>query len=219
MSELDFAAPSAPSAGKKRRADGERSRAAILDAAAKLATVEGLEGLSIGRLADHLGMSKSGLYAHFRSKEELQLATIDTAAEIFADEVIRPTKDAPSHLAGLRAIGDTFVSYLEREVFPGGCFFNAVTAELDSHPGPVKERLRELQRKWLRGLAHRIEEAQAAGEIRTGEDPRQLAFELNGMLQMGNSMFVLQRSQEGLERAKRGFGARLDAASSPDAAR
>lgn len=212
MSELDFAAPSAPSTGKRRRADGERSRTAILAAAAKLATLEGLEGLSIGRLADHLGISKSGLYAHFRSKEELQLASIDTAAGIFAAEVIRPTLDAASPLAGLDAIADTFVSYLEREIFPGGCFFSVVTAELDSHPGSVKERLRELQRKWLRGLAQRVRDAQEAGEIRADEDPKQLAFELNGMLQMGNSMFVLQGASEGLERARRGFRSRLAAA-------
>jgi AcrR family transcriptional regulator len=198
--------------GRRRRSDGERSRAAILDAAARLATVEGLEGLSIGRLADHIGMSKSGLYAHFRSKEELQLAAIDRAVEIFAEEVVEPARRAGRGLARLEAVVDAFASYLERRVFPGGCFFNAVTAEIDSHPGPVREKLAELQRRWLGGLERWIEVAQEAGELDAGEDAAQLAFELNGMLHMGNAVFVLQRDPSALERARRGFRARLAAA-------
>ena len=111
------------SATKKRRADGERSRATILDAATKLATVEGLDGLSIGRLADHIGMSKSGLYAHFGSKEELQLAAVDTAVEIFAAAVIEPARQVEGAYARLEALCESFLRYLEKPVFPGGCFF------------------------------------------------------------------------------------------------
>src|SRR5881409_2801874 len=103
---------------RKPRSDGERSRRTILDAAAKLATVDGLEGLSIGRLADHIGMSKSGLFAHFGSKEELQLAAIDRAVEIFASEVIEPARRAGRGLVRLEAVADAFASYLERRVFP-----------------------------------------------------------------------------------------------------
>src|SRR5881398_1076431 len=99
---------------RKPRADGERSRRTILGAAARLATVEGLEGLSIGRLAEHIGMSKSGLYAHFGSKEELQLAAIETAADIFTSEVIQPTREAGRGLARLEALADVYVSYIER---------------------------------------------------------------------------------------------------------
>jgi AcrR family transcriptional regulator len=197
---------------RKRRSDGERSRAAILDAAARLATVEGLEGLSIGRLAEHIGMSKSGLYAHFGSKEELQLAAIDRAVEIFAEEVVEPARRAGRGLARLEAVVDAFASYLERRVFPGGCFFNAVTAEIDSHPGAVREKLAELQRRWLGGLERWVQAAQEAGELDSGEDAAQLAFELNGMLHMGNAVFVLQRDPAALERARRGFHARLAAA-------
>ncbi len=157
-------------------------------------------------------MSKSGLYAHFGSKEELQLATLDTAAEIFTAEVIRPARQAAGALAGVEALCDAFISYIERKVFPGGCFFAAASAELDTHPGPVKERLRELQRIWLDILERRIAAAQAAGELDPEEDPAQLAFELNGMLNMGNSLFVLQGDAVGLERARRGFRSRLAAA-------
>src|SRR4029453_12802251 len=108
---------------KNRRGEGLRSRQTILDAAALLATIEGLNGLSIGRLAEHIGMSKSGLYAHFRSKEELQLATIETAAQIFDAEVTGPATAVVDPVEQLVALCDRFLSYLERRVFPGGCFF------------------------------------------------------------------------------------------------
>jgi len=199
---------------RARRSDGDRSRAAILDAAARLATVEGLEGLSIGRLADYIGMSKSGLYAHFGSKEELQLAAIDTAASIFTAEVIDPARAADGALARLEALCDSFLSYVEREVFPGGCFFAAVSAELDSHPGAVKEKLRELQRAWLGLLERRVRAAQEAGELDPAEDAGQVAFELNAMCAMGNAVFVLQGDPAALERARRGFLARLAVAAS-----
>src|SRR4249919_2332150 len=108
---------------RRKRVDGERSRQAILDASARLATVDGLTGLSIGNLADHIGMSKSGLYAHFGSKEELQLATVDTAAEIFRAEVIVPARETAAGLPGLRALTDNYIAHVERRTFPGGCFF------------------------------------------------------------------------------------------------
>src|SRR6478736_8190534 len=126
---------------RKPRSDGERSRHVILDAAARLATVEGINGLSIGALADHIGMSKSGLYAHFRSKEDLQLATIDTAEAIFDDAVIGPMLDAEPGMPAVLALTDAFLDHLRRRVFPGGCFFACASAELQSQPGPVKERI------------------------------------------------------------------------------
>src|SRR6188508_1006319 len=108
---------------RKPRVDGVESRHAILDAAARLATTQGLEGLSIGELARHIGMSKSGLYAHFKSKEELELATIDTAAEIFEDDVIRKVPESPRGFARVTALSEAFFQHLERRVYPGGCFF------------------------------------------------------------------------------------------------
>src|SRR4026209_2520220 len=108
---------------RKPRDDGQKSRRAILDAAARLATTHGLEGLSIGELAQHIGMSKSGLYAHFKSKEELALATIDAAAEIFVNDVIRRVPDSVRGAARVIALSEAFFQHLARRVFPGGCFF------------------------------------------------------------------------------------------------
>jgi AcrR family transcriptional regulator len=199
-----------PSEGpaRKRRSDGERSRAAILAAATRLATVEGLDGLSIGRLAEHTGMSKSGLYAHFGSKEELQLATIDAASEIFVREVIEPAKAAEG-AARLQALTDAFLSYLERRVFPGGCFFAAAQAELDTHPGPVREKLRETGQRWHAYIERQVRGAQAMGELDPAEDPAQLAFELDAMLKMATAVFMLQEDAEALERARRGVSDRV----------
>ena len=196
---------------KRRRSDGNRSRAAILDAATKLATTDGLKGLSIGRLADRIGMSKSGLYAHFGSKEELQLSAIDTASEIFVREVIDPAR-AEKGIARLEALGEQFLSYLERDVFPGGCFFAAAQAEFDTHSGPVREKLAEAHRRWLGYLERQVSAAQEAGEISADEEPAQLVFELKALLNMANSVFVLQRDRSALERARRGYRSRLEAA-------
>ena len=194
---------------KRRRANGERSRTAILDAATRLATVEGLDGLSIGRLAEHIGMSKSGLYAHFGSKQELQLAAVDTAVEIFADAVIRPARTAESPLARLEALCENFFAYLEKPVFPGGCFFASAEAELDTHQGPVRERLVEVMGTWLGLLERRVREAQDAGELDAKEDPALLAFELDAFMKMGNSVTLLRRDGSGLEQARRAIRGRL----------
>lgn len=193
---------------RKPRSDGERSRRTILDAAAKLATVEGLEGLSIGRLAEHIGMSKSGLYAHFGSKEELQLAAIDTAGGIFEAEVIAPAEQAATPLEKLQVLCEQFLSHVERRVFPGGCFFASAAAEFDTHPGAVRERISDLQRGWTDLLVKLVREAQVAGELRA-EDPDQLVFELNGYLLMANMAFLLYGSAEPIARAREAIATRL----------
>jgi AcrR family transcriptional regulator len=193
---------------RKRRSDGERSRRTILDAAARLATVEGLEGLSIGRLAEHIGMSKSGLYAHFGSKQELQLATIETAGEVFTAEVVAPAEAAPTPLAKLEALCDLFLAHVERRTFPGGCFFASAAAEFDTHPGAVKERIAEFERGWLDTFAQLVHEAQAAGEL-GDEDPEQVAFELNGYLMMANMAFVLYGDPKTFEHARQAVRRRL----------
>src|SRR5262245_24973576 len=122
--------------GEAHPSKGQASRATILLAAAKLATTHGLNGLSIGDLAAEVGMSKSGLYAHFKSKEELELATIATAAAIFGSEVLQPVATAPAGIARLKSLANSYLAHIERRVFPGGCFFAAVAAELDTRPGP-----------------------------------------------------------------------------------
>jgi AcrR family transcriptional regulator len=197
---------------KKRRADGEQTRATILDAATKLATVEGLDGLSVGRLADHIGMSKSGLYAHFGSKEELQLAAVDTATEIFRETVILPAREPQTALARLEALCESFLRYLEASVFPGGCFFASATAELDTHPGPVKEKLVAAMDSWLQLIERRVREAQDAGELHAAEDPALLAFELDAFMKMGNSLWLLHGDRGGLDQARAAIRARLERA-------
>ena len=160
-----------PATGRKSRSDGERSREAILRAAASLATVEGITGLSLGRLADAVGMSKSGLFAHFGSKEDLQLATIDTACVIYRDLVVEPALAAQSGIARLRALAERFLGHVEESVFPGGCFFASVAAEVDTHPGPVRDRALEFVAEWFGTLRQAVVDAQAEGEIDPAEDP------------------------------------------------
>jgi AcrR family transcriptional regulator len=190
---------------RRLRSDGVKSRRAILDASARLATVEGLNGLSIGGLAEHIGMSKSGLYAHFKSKEELQLATIQTAAEIFDAEVVTPASAAPPGIRRLWALSEQFLAHLERGVFPGGCFFASVAAEVDTRPGPVRDRIFEVIGDWVGALADAVADAQAAGEIDPAEDAEQLVFEIDAMLLMANTAYVIEPSAEALERGRRGI--------------
>src|SRR5436190_7591156 len=135
-------------AARKRRSDGERSRNAILDEAARLSTVEGIGGLSIARLANAVGMSKSGVYAHFGSKEELQLATVEAAGSLFARQVTEPAADAPTALGRLRLLLERYLHYLEAETFPGGCFFASALCEMDMQPGLVRDRLVALHDDW-----------------------------------------------------------------------
>src|SRR5262249_34096287 len=144
-----------------------RSRETILHEAARLVTVEGIQGLSIARLATAVGLSKSGLFAHFRSKEELQLATIETADQIFRSEVITPALGAPAGIPRLQALCDAFLAHLERDVFPGGCFFASVSAEVDTHPGPVRDRALALVAEWLHQLETATRDAQAEGSIKS----------------------------------------------------
>ena len=204
---------------RSTRSDGERSRRTILQAAARLATIEGLDGLSIGRLAEHIGMSKSGLYAHFGSKQELQLATIDTAAEIFHADVVRPTSDIADPLARFEALCNHFLDYLARRVFPGGCFFAAAATEFDTHPGPVQERIVDVYGRWLSLLEDLLRQARAAGTIAPDANPAQLVFELDSYLLMANLHFVLHNNEVPLERARRAVETRIDTARAPGVAR
>jgi AcrR family transcriptional regulator len=196
----------------RRRPDGERSRQAILEEAARLATVEGLEGLSIGRLASAVGMSKSGLYAHFRSKLELQLATIETAGVVFDREVVEPALAGPPGVARVLALCDLFLSHVDRGVFPGGCFFAAVAAEMNVRPGPVRDSIGEFVGGWMQAIEGAVREAQARGELAADVDPTQLAFETNSLLIGANLAFPLFGNRAVLERARRGVRDRLRAA-------
>ena len=197
---------------RKGRSDGERSRSAILREAAQLATVEGIEGLSISRLAQAVGMSKSGLFAHFGSKEELQLATIETASAVFDQQVVEPASLAPTGLERLQQLAENFLRHVEQSVFPGGCFFASVAAEMDTHPGPVRDLAVQLTDDWLRQLETAIRDAQAEGAVDPTEDAAQLAFELDAYLLLANAQFVASQESTPIERARRALEHRLAAA-------
>jgi AcrR family transcriptional regulator len=189
---------------------GERTRHAILTTAASLATQEGLEALSIGRLATATGMSKSGLFAHFGSKEELQLATVDHAAQLFVDEVIAPARAAPKGLPRVWALCDRMVDYAERQVFPGGCFFAATSFEFNNKPGPVRDRIEGMLRSWLSYLEHAVEQAQGAGELAAEPSAREIAFQLDAFAQASNAQFQLFRHRAVFEEARRAIRERLE---------
>jgi AcrR family transcriptional regulator len=197
--------------GTEERSKGQRTRESILGEAARLATVEGLEGLSIGGLAGETGMSKSGLYAHFGSKQELQLATIGSARETFIAEVLRPALAEPKGLQRLLAACDGFLSHVERRVFPGGCFFAAASAEMGTRPGPVRDAVAAQQRDWLKLLERLAREAEELGEVPKGGDPAQLAFELNALLVAANTSFILQGDKRVFKRARAAVRERLGA--------
>ena len=202
----------------RRRIRGIRTRQAILAHAARVGSAEGLDAVSLQRLADDLGMSKSGLFAHFGSKEELHLATIDAAAEIFTDEVIRPALQQPRGLGRVWALCDSWMSYLERGVFPGGCFFWAVAEEYDSRrPGPVRDSVLQKKAYWSYTLNRAVREAGEAGEIDPSVDPEQLAWELDSLMGGANGGFKGEDGPVALERGRRAIRDRLQRAAGPNA--
>ncbi len=196
-------------AQRQPRADGERTRTAILRTAASLATVDGLEGLSIGNLAAATGISKSGLYAHFGSKQELQLATVEEAERILDAEVIQPALRAHPGLAQMTEVCEAFFNYLQRRVFPGGCFFAATTLEMGTRPGPVKERIAAFQDKFVAMLRDIVATAVEQHELPASEDPDRLAFELHATLLAADARFVLHDDPAVLDLARQVVHQRL----------
>ncbi|RDH78619.1 TetR/AcrR family transcriptional regulator [Mycolicibacterium moriokaense] len=192
--------------GVRQRSKGQRTRTAILEQAARLATVDGLDGLTIGGLAAAIGMSKSGLYAHFGSKEDLQLATIASARETFVAEVFVPSLDAPQGVRRLRAACEAFLSHIERRVFPGGCFFAVAAADVGTRVGPVRDAVAAQQRDWIDLLEQLARKAISLGELDSGNDPAQLAFELNAVLVAAATGFILQGDAAVFDRARAAVG-------------
>ena len=189
---------------------GERTKHSILERAVDVASLEGLEGLTIGRLADELGMSKSGLFAHFGSKEDLQLATIKAASQRYIREIFMPALKEPRGYPRLIAICDAWLSYVERGVFPGGCFFAAASFEFDSRPGPVRDLVRTLMIEWLNALEKAIRMAQDEGHVDPQVDPAQLAFELNSLFFGANISRHLLGDTKALERAASAVRGRIE---------
>lgn len=169
----------------QRRPRGLKTRQAILRKAVNLASLEGLEGLTIGKLASALRISKSGLFAHFGSKEDLQCAVVDAARDIFVEKVVRPAYEFHG-LKRLRALCENWLSYGEGKVFPGGCFFSAASLEFDDRPGRVRDQIVVLMKKWLGNLEYAARDAQLTGELKKEVDVRQLAFELQALAMGAN---------------------------------
>jgi len=201
----------------RRLLRGERTRQAILTHASRLASAEGLEAVSLQRLAGDLGISKSGLFAHFGSKEELQLAIVDEASRIFTNEVLRPGLKTSAGVGRVWAMCNAFLSYLEREVFPGGCFFEATVAEFDSKPGRVRDAVVERRDYWVASLGRALRAAKDMGDVQANVDADQVAWELSCLLVGANGSFVQNGGSVGFERARRAIRDRLERIATPAA--
>lgn len=184
-----------------RRVRGERTRRRIMREAVGIGSREGLEGLTIGRLAEVTGVSKSGLFAHFGSKRELQLETVEAARRIFIEEVVLPGAQAEPGIERLRATLAAWLSYFERDVFSGGCFFQAASLEFDDRPGPVQDRVRQVMAEWLGLLEGLAKEAEVVKEV----DAAQLAFELHAIGLAVNWQRQLFGGDAAINRAERAF--------------
>lgn len=194
-----------------RRERGARTRRSILEAAARLASREGLEGLSIGRLANHLGISKSGLFAHFDSKEELQLATIHMAGEMYERDLVQPALEAEPGLDRLLAFTDGFLDYVQHGPFPGGCFFIAAYLDPANLRGRVKALLAETQQVTLDFLAECVEDARARGQLARGRAAHDVAFEVDAIMTGADVNFMLFDDVRYLDQGRASIRRLLDA--------
>jgi AcrR family transcriptional regulator len=179
------------------------TKAAVTDVAVDRASIEGLEGLTIGALAEEARMQKSSLFSLFGSKEDLQLATLEAAVESFRHEVWGQVADLEPGLPRLLALCDAWLAYHEREVMPGGCFLTTATVEFDARPGPLRDAVAETMDRWLRLLAREAELAIEAGDLPSETDPADVAFELNALAAAASYGFQLWRDPELIERARR----------------
>jgi AcrR family transcriptional regulator len=198
---------------------GDRTRQAILKRASLLASRIGLEALSIGRLADELDLSKSGLFAHFQSKEALAVQVIEFAAADFVEQVVKPGLRAPRGEARLRALFERWLEWSRSRAAKGGCVFVSLAAELDDRPGPARDRLAQSQREWLGVLAGCFQVAVDQGEFRKEADAAQFAQDLYGVcLSLHHSRRLLDDAKAEI-RARRAFETLLAAARTPGAHR
>ncbi|HWF06580.1 MAG TPA: TetR/AcrR family transcriptional regulator [Candidatus Angelobacter sp.] len=187
---------------ESRPRKGVRTRESILRVAVDLASVEGLEGLTIGRLADELGMSKSGLFAHFGSKEDLQLSTIEMARQIFVDHIIRPSLAAPEGIGRLLKLCDGWLSHVEGHVFKGGCFFTAASFEFDSRSGPVRDAIADAMKSWLFILARAVEAARKTRHLKAAVNAEQFAFEIYSLAMGANWALHLLDDKTAMSKAR-----------------
>jgi AcrR family transcriptional regulator len=196
---------------------GAQTRKEILRKAVEVASTDGLEGLTVGSLAAALGMSKSGLFAHFGSKEELQLATVEHARDAFVEAVAGPAFGAPEGLPRLWALCDRWLTHAASESQRGGCFWSGASAEFDGRPGAVRDRIAAIMQEWLAALEGAIAAAQKLGHLDRNADAKQLAFELHALEMGADWAFQLFGDREAPGRARHGIELRLRQLASPDA--
>ncbi|MGR0318725.1 TetR/AcrR family transcriptional regulator [Agromyces sp. ZXT2-3] len=201
-----------------RRVRGDASRRQVLAAAVDLASVEGLDQLSIGRIAEAASVSKSGVATLFGSKERLQLATVEAARVRFVESVIAPARELPRGLGRVLALADRWIAYSRDRVFPGGCFFAEASADFDAKPGPVRDAIDRALADWSGYVAASLAHARSLGELPGLEDPAQLAFEFTALLDLANRDSVMRGTNASYARARRGIAARLRAAGADPAA-
>lgn len=192
-----------------RIARGNQTRQLILERATEIASVEGLEGLSLGRLSTELNLSKSGVFALFGSKEDLQLATVRTAVKVYLEHVVQPVRDLPPGLDRLWRLCAGWLDYSRQRVFPGGCFFYSVAAEYDAREGKVHDALAAASTDWFTFIEQTVRDARQAGEIGAGTDAPQLTFELVALMEMANAESVLHNEFTCYDKAAKGILTRL----------
>jgi len=201
--------------GARRNGDGRRTRDEILTYAVQLASREGLEALTIGRLAEALHLSKSGLFAHFGSKEGLQLAVLERASEVFGERVLRVGRSFSGGLERLIAFLEAWLAYVEARDFQGGCFFASASAEFDGRPGPVRDALVRLAGSWIAALEAESRKAIAHGDLSSDVDIAQLVFEMHALVQEANWAMQLLGDARSLGRARAAVRARVAHAATP----
>ncbi|MFF5717180.1 TetR/AcrR family transcriptional regulator [Streptomyces buecherae] len=194
-----------------RIARGNQTRQTILKRTVEIASVEGLEGLSLGRLASELKLSKSGVFALFGSKEDLQLATVRAAIKVYLEHVVQPARDLPPGVDRLWRVCTGWLTYSRERVFPGGCFFYSVSAEYGAREGKVHDTLAAARTNWFAYLEQTVREAQQAGEIAADIDVAQLVFEIVALLEMANAESVLHDESTYYDMAARAIASRLRA--------
>jgi AcrR family transcriptional regulator len=194
---------------------GDATRQAILERALSMSSVVGLEGISIGRLADELALSKSGLFAHFKSKEALQLQVLEVAVQQFVDSVVRPALKEPRGRPRLRALFERWLAWARSQSLPGGCIFVSATMEMDDRPGPVRDALARYQQDWVNVLATATRAGQQSGAFRGDLEPEQFAQEAYGLMLSYHLFARLLRDAQGEARARAGFEALLERAVGP----
>jgi AcrR family transcriptional regulator len=200
----------------RRQARGLRTREAILARAVDIASIQGLEGLTVGSLATQLKMSKSGLFAHFGSKEDLQLATVELARQIFIKKVTRPAIAAPRGMPRLWGLLELWLALVEKRVFQGGCFFSAASFEFDSRRGVVRDRIKAIMHEWIAAITRAVYEAQKAGHLNPKVDPTRLAFEIHGIAMGAHWAHQLLNDKHAYSRARAILVEKLRSISTPE---